>query len=83
MAQIAATCQRLEWDNQLDNIKEDICLIIGDMPPVPRQKFKHVILVGDAAIRDSKVRGIEIPGNPPLPSVQIVQTIIKMIEENK
>ncbi len=81
MAQIAATCQRLEWDNLLDKIDEDICLIIGDMPPVPRQKFKHVILVGDAAIRDSKVRGIEIPGNPPLPSVQIVQAIKKMIED--
>lgn len=80
MAQIAATCQRLEWDNKLDLLTEDICLIVGDKPPVPRQKFKHVILVGDAAIRDSELRGIEIPGNPPLPSVQIVQTILKMIK---
>lgn len=79
MAQVAATVQRLEWDGLLDKIEEDICIIVGDMPPVPRQQFKHVIIVGDAAIRDCKLDGVKIPGNPPLPSVQIVQAVKKMM----
>jgi uncharacterized protein (DUF362 family) len=78
LAQVAATVQRLEWDGNIDKIKEPICIFIGDNPPVPMKKFKNVIICGDAAIRDCKIDGIKIPGNPPLPSVQIVQAIEKM-----
>ncbi len=83
LAQLAATVQRLEWDGNIDKIDEDVCIFIGDKPPVPRKTYKHVIICGDAAIRDCKIDGIKIPGNPPLPSVQIVQAIEKMFNLNK
>lgn len=81
LAQVAATIRRMEWDGTLEKLTEDICVFIGDNPPVPKRKFKHVFIIGDPAIRDCKVDGVKIPGNPPLPSVQIVQAFEKTIKE--
>jgi uncharacterized protein (DUF362 family) len=81
LAQVAATVQRLEWDGNIDKLEEDVCIFIGDNPPIPKRKFKNIIICGDAAIRDCKFDGVKIPGNPPLPSVQIVQAIEKLIKK--
>jgi Uncharacterized conserved protein len=83
MAQVAATCKRLEWDGTLEKMKDEVYIFIGDMPPMPKRPIKNVIICGDAAIRDVKLDGIKIPGNPPLPSVQIVQAIEKLMAEGK
>ena len=83
MAQLAASCLRLDWDGTLAKMKDDVYLFVGDMPPVPKREVKNVIICGDAAIRDVKLDGIKIPGNPPLPSVQIVQAVEKLMAEGK
>jgi uncharacterized protein (DUF362 family) len=80
LAQVAATIRRMEWDGTLDKLTEDICVFIGDNPPVPKKEFKNVFIIGDAAIRDCKIEGVKISGNPPLPSVQIVQAFEKTIK---
>jgi uncharacterized protein (DUF362 family) len=79
LAQVAAAIKRMELDGILDNLQEDLCVFIGDNPPVPKKEFKHVFIIGDAAIRDCKLEGVKIPGNPPLPSVQIKQAFEKTI----
>ena len=80
-AQVAATIKRMQIDGTINNLKEDIAVFIGDNPPVPKKKFKNVFIIGDPAIRDCKLEGVKIAGNPPLPSVQIVQAFMKVINE--
>ena len=80
LAQVAAAIKRMELDGVLDNLQEDLCVFIGDKPPIPKQKFKNVFIIGDAAIRDCQFEGVKISGNPPLPSVQIKQAFEKIIK---
>lgn len=76
LAQIGAAIKRLGFEGTLDDLREDVCLIVGGRAPVPKQPYKNVIIIGDEAT-DHPWYGAHpfIPGCPPLPSVQIVHAI--------
>ena len=76
LAQVGAAIERLRINGELDQIKET-CVLVGYNPPKPRKKYDRVLVVGDPAA-DRKDEGVFIPGNPPLPSIQIVQKLKEM-----
>ena len=83
LCQIGAAVKRLELDGDFDRLHQDVCIIVGCMAPVPVQDYKNVIICGDDATDHpyyKEGRGTFIPGNPPLPSVQIVETLRQYLD---
>jgi hypothetical protein len=70
LAQIGAAVKRLELEGVLDDL-EEICVLTGHNPPIPKKKYKNVYIIGDSA-EGVPIEGEFIPGAPPLPSIQIV-----------
>lgn len=77
LAQVGAALTRLQLEGKLDKL-EDICVIIGSNPPVPRKSYTNVFIIGDCAKKDCSIPGTFIGGCPPLPSIQIVHAFEKI-----
>ena len=82
LCQIGAAIQRLTLDGKIGRLKQDVCIIVGSKAPVPVQHYENVIIVGDDAMDHPWYGKYQfIPGNPPLPSVQIVDAIEQYLDK--